>query len=78
MTAPALRLRRGLTVLLDTDLHFDGKPLRARRGEVARLSFDGCAHVCCCYTADALHEPDCPVDLPLLASEVIRAPRGAA
>lgn len=71
-------LRRGQAVLIDTDLRYAGQPLRGRRGTVLRLGHAGSAFVCTCATSGALHAHNCPADLPLARTEVIRADHAAA
>lgn len=69
-------LRRGQTVLIDTDLRYAGRPLRGRRGRVFRLGHAGSAFVCTCG-GDELHASNCPVTLPLSRGEVLRVAAGS-
>jgi len=68
-------LRRGHTVLLDSDLRVAGLLLRGRRGTVHRLGPTG-VQVCTCG-GHGLHAHTCPVDVPLRRDEVLRATAGS-
>jgi len=68
-------LRRGQTVLLDSDLRVAGRSLRGRRGTVHRTGPAG-VYVCTCG-GHGLHAHTCPVDAPLPRDEVLRATAGS-
>jgi len=69
-------LRRGQTVLLDSDLRVAGRPLRGRRGTVHRLGPTG-VQVCTCSGHGGMHAHTCPIDVPLHRDEVLRATTGS-